>query len=341
MKQIIRSTIFFLCLAAACSFSSQAQKISGTDLGKLQLKEDSLKFLAKSLITDSTVAGRMRSDSLFVRTLLRALEIKNSFYFPFDSVIGISKLYAPDTTFRIFTWSLSLDEDGYYYRQRGAIQFPAADGSLKLIPLRDYSEFTSNPMDSVRTKDNWIGAVYYNMIKTEYRGKKYYTLFGYDNNSAMSNKKWIEVLTFNDKKEPLFGGPYFTFDRDSIPKPPQYRFSIEYKKDASTLVNYINDLGMILVDHLVSETNEPENKWTYVPDGDNEGFKWINGKWVHVNKVFNQKLKDGQFPMDNPLYDKQGNPDEKKLKESTDKNKNKSKTRKKDNDNDNDNDDPQ
>ncbi len=112
-------------------------------------------------------------------------------------------------------------------------------------------------------------------------------------------------------------------NRDSTPHPTQYRFSIEYKKDASTLVNYIDDLGMILVDHLISETNEPEDKWTYVPDGDNEGFKWKNGKWVHINKVFNQKLKDGQFPIDNPIYDQKGKPDEKKLKESTDKNKKK------------------
>ncbi len=165
-----------------------------------RLKEDTLKELAKDLITDSTIADRMRSDSLFIRTLVRTLEIKNSFYYPFDSVIGVSKLYAPDTSFRIFTWTLSLDDVGYYSRQRGAIQFPTADGSLKLIPLRDCSEFTANPMDSVRTKDNWIGAVYYNIVKTDYQGKKYYTLFGYDNNSAMSNKKWIEVLTFNSKE---------------------------------------------------------------------------------------------------------------------------------------------
>lgn len=323
MKQTVISFILGFCLAGICFLSTHGQKISESDLSKLQLKEDTLKSLAKNLIVDSTVADRLRSDSLFIRTLVRALEIKNSFYYPLDSVIGVSKLYAPDTSFRIITWSLALDDDGYYYRQRGAIQFPTPDGSLKLIPLRDCSEFTANPMDSVRTKDNWIGAVYYNVVKTEYNGKNYYTLFGYDNNSAMSNKKWIEVLTFNDRKEPQFGGPFFTFARDSVYIPVQYRFSIEYKKDASTLVNYIDDLKMILVDHLISETNEPENKWTYVPDGDYEGFRWVNGKWVHVNKVFNQKLKDGQFPVDNPIYDQQGKPDEKKLKESSEKNKKK------------------
>jgi hypothetical protein len=118
-----------------------AQKITASDLKLLRGKEDSLKHLAKSLIVDSLTAGRMRNDSLFVRTLVRSLQVKNSFYYPFDSVKGISKLYAPDSTFRIFSWSLSYDD--FYSRQRAAIQFKTPDGSLRLIPLRDYSEFTS------------------------------------------------------------------------------------------------------------------------------------------------------------------------------------------------------
>jgi hypothetical protein len=321
-KTLLRLILSFSLLLALFS-SARSQNIIPADRKKLAIKEDSLKELAKDLIIDSTAADRMRSDSLFIRTLVRTLQIKNSFYYPFDSIAGISKLYAPDTSFRIFTWTIMLKDDGYYYRQRGAIQFPTADGSLKLIALRDNSEFTADPMDSVRNKDNWIGAVYYKMVKTEYKGKKFYTLFGYDNNSAMSNKKWIEVLTFNEKNEPLFGGKYFSYEKDSIPRPPQYRFSIEYKKEASILVNYIDDLGLILVDHLISETDEPENKWTLVPDGDSEGFKWLNGKWVHINKVFNLKLKDGQFPVDDPLLDPQGKKDEKKLKERSDKNKKK------------------
>jgi hypothetical protein len=320
-KTILKSTIAIFLLAFSSTLS--AQNIASADKKKLREKEDSLKVLAKELITDSTIASRMRADSLFIRTLVRALQVKNSFYYPFESVEGISKLYAPDTSFRIFTWVIQLDDDNYYYRQRGAIQLRTTDGTLKLIPLRDCSEFTANPEDSVRTKDNWIGAVYYNMVKTEYKGKKYYTLFGFDNHSAMSNKKWIEVLTFNERNEPVFGGPFFTYEKDSIPKPPDYRYSIEYKKAASALVNYIDDEGMILVDHLISETDEPEHKWTLVPDGDSEGFKWQNGKWVHINKVFNFKLKDGQAPVENPILDPSGNKDEKKLQEKSDKNKKK------------------
>jgi len=288
---------------------------------KLRAKEDTLCEYSLYLNTDSLPEDRMISDSIFTKTLVRTLQIKNSFYYPFDSLLGISKLYAPDTSFRIFSWNINFDD--YYSRQKGAIQFRTADGSLKLLPLRDVSEFTNNAYDSARTRGNWIGAMYYNMIKTQYKGKNYYTLFGFDNNSAQSSMKWIEVLTFNEKNEPIFGGPFFTYDKDSIPQPPKYRIGLEFKKDTRVLVNYIEDEGMILVDHLISESDQPELPWTYIPDGDQEGFKWENGKWVHINKVFTFKLQDGQAPVGDPLLDAKGNTDEKKLQEKTDKNKTK------------------
>lgn len=309
----------FLLLLVVCVLGVQAQKIAAPDLRMLRQKEDTLQRLAKNLIVDTLTASRMRNDSLFIRTLVRTLQVKNSFYYPFDSVQGISKLYAPDSTFRIFTWSLSFDD--YYSRQRGAIQFRTEDGSMRLVPLKDYSEFTSKPTDSVRNKDNWIGAVYYNIVKTQHAGKNYYTLFGFDNNSVRSNKKWIEVLSFNEKNQPVFGGPFFTFEKDSVKKPVQYRYTIEYKKEASTLVNYVEEEGMILVDHLISETDEDDKPYTFIPDGDSEGFKWVNGKWQHIDKVFNFKLEDGQAPMPNPLRDLKGTNNEEKLLEQSEKNK--------------------
>jgi hypothetical protein len=318
--QLLKTSILILCLAVF-SFSSFGQKITAVDLKKLRAKEDSLKEYAMYLVTDSLPEDRMVSDSIFTKTLVRALQIKNSFYYPLDSVLGISKLYAPDTSFRIITWNITYDD--YYARQRGAIQMRTADGSLKLLPLRDVSEFTDKPEDSVRSRSNWIRAMYYNIIKTEHRGKNYYTLFGWDPNGAQSSMKWIEVLSFNEKKEPVFGGPFFNYDNDSIPKKPKHRFGIEFKKGVRVLVNYIPELEMILVDHLISETEQPELLWTMVPDGDQEGFKWENGKWMHIDKVFTFKLQDGQAPVGEPLLDPKGNKDEKKLQEKTDKNKTK------------------
>jgi hypothetical protein len=80
VKKHILLPIFSLIL---CAGTASAQKISPADLNTLKRKEDSLKALAKAVIVDSLTAGRMRSDSLFVRTLVRTLKVKNSFYYPF------------------------------------------------------------------------------------------------------------------------------------------------------------------------------------------------------------------------------------------------------------------
>src|SRR5215212_6603293 len=178
----------------ACLFSLivasvlHAQQLPLSDIKGLRKKEDSLKVFADKMINAPEAADRFRADSNFIRGLVRSLKTKNSFYYPFDSLRTVSHMYAPDSSFRIFTWQLKKDE--YVYLQKGAIQMNTPEGELKLYPLFDFSMYTGKPVDSVRTKDNWIGAIYYRMIMKEYKGKKYYTLLGFDDFTVSSNKKW-------------------------------------------------------------------------------------------------------------------------------------------------------
>jgi len=316
MKKII---VCLFISGIACS-GIQAQKISIADKKLLIKKEDSLKIYADSMINAVGAGKRFMSDSQFVKTFVRALKMSNSFLYPFDSLATVSRLYPADSSFRIFTWQLKKDD--YMYYQKGAIQMRTPDGSLKLYPLFDASMFTGKPLDSVRTRRNWIGALYYRIIQKEFNGKKYYTLLGFDDYTISSNRKWMEVLSFDDQTgEPIFGGQVISFKDDTTKvKPVLNRFDIEYKKEARTLFNYNPEMDMIIYDHLISETEEPEKKETYIPDGDFEGFKWENGQWVHIDKVFNFKLKNGEFPQEATIKDDNGNNDEKKLMEQSEKN---------------------
>jgi hypothetical protein len=294
----------FIGLLFIASAPVKAQ-INAEDIKSLKTQEDSLKYYAKRMILDSVAQNRFYADSIFIRKLVTALKTPYSFQYPFDSVITVSRLCAPDSSFRIFTWQLQRDES--YYRQEGAIQLNTTDGSLKLFPLFDASEYAAIPTDSVRTNKNWIGAIYYNIVMKEFKGKKYYTLFGYDDNDFGSTRKWLEVLTFSANGQPVFGGNYFNYKNDEIKAPqPADRFLLEYQKDARARLVYDPELDMIVFDHLISESNQPQKKFTLIPDGDYEAFKWENGKWVHVDKLFNQALKDGEAPRPVPLYDKSG-----------------------------------
>src|ERR1041385_8844650 len=148
----------FLFTFLVISLSSTAQQLSPADFASLKIQEDSLSYYAKNMVFDSFPENRFHYDSVFVRLLVKALKTPYSFEYPFDSVYTISRLYAPDSSFRIFTWQLQRDES--YFRQAGAIQIIMRDGSLKLFPLIDASDYTSDPTDSVRSNLNWIGAIY-------------------------------------------------------------------------------------------------------------------------------------------------------------------------------------
>lgn len=317
MKPSIISPISTLTLAVLMCCFSTLRAQSHALQQELRKMEDSLKVFSDEMINSYDASARFRADSLFVRGLVRALKVPYSFSYPFDSIQTVSRLYAPDSSFRIFTWQLKKDE--YVYLQKGAIQMKTRDGSLKLYPLFDYSMFTSAPVDSVRTNNNWIGAIYYKIVMKEDRGKKYYTLLGFDDFSISSNKKWIEVLTFNSRGEPVFGGPYFSYP-DSAHNAVGARFCMEYKKETGTLLNYDPSLDLIVFDHLISETDEPEKKSTYIPDGSYEAFRWQNGRWVYMDRVFDFKLEDGEFPVEEQLLDEKGNVNEKKLEEASQRN---------------------
>jgi hypothetical protein len=310
--------------ASAQTFvSASAQTLPKSSFTQLRKMEDSMKTYALKMIREESASKRFSADSIFIRMLVRSLRTPNSFYYPFDSLITVSHIYAPDSSFRIFSWQFTRDDE--HYRQRAAIQMKTEDGSLQLHPLIDMSDFTPAPQDSVRTAQNWIGAIYYGMVMKTFNDKKYYTLFGFDDNNMRSTKKWIEVLTFNQEGKPVFGGPYFLI-RDTTNKVKEtylkpVRFCLEYKKNGGARVNYDPELDMIIFDHLVSESNQRGDKaYDMVPDGDYQGFKWENGHWSLVDKVFDFKLKDGEAPLPEPLKDDNGKNDEEKLLRQSEKN---------------------
>lgn len=302
------SLLFLLFLSNVIS----AQKITPADLKILQKKEDSLKTLSLKIIQGRTSGDRFIADSEFTKIFVRSLKVKNSFQYPFDSVLTISKLSPPDSSFKIFTWQMLINDN--VVRQHGAIQMRTADGSLKLFPLIDKSDVTVNMTDTSGNNFGWIGAVYYRIIQKQAAGKNYYTLLGYDENNIRSNKKIIEILSF-ENGEPKFGGSYFNFTDNAALKQNPRRLILEYKKNASPRLVFDNEQDMIIYEHLISETGETQKKYTYVGDGDYEGLQWKDGKWVHIDKVFSQITKEFEEPIPNPLRDAKGDIDRSKLKD--------------------------
>ncbi len=290
-KPLLICSIIILSVFIKTNAQSYAQN--------LVQKEDSLKYHGNIIVNGEYAEQRFRADSHFTRILVRALQIPYSFYHSFDSLITISRLYSPDSTFRIFTWQVNKDENTH--RRHGAIQMNTKDGSLKLFPLIDRSSLIINQADTITNNEWWIGAIYYKILLHKIVDRNYYTLLGYDENNRLSTRKIIEILSFDAMNRPVFGSNIFDFSMDKTQKNPQSRYWIEYKKDAQASIKFDQELDLLIYDHLISETNEIDRKETYVPDGDYEAFKWTNGKWLHIEKPFDYKLEDGQAPVIKPV----------------------------------------
>ncbi len=273
--------------------------ISATDFEKIHTLEDTLGVLGYAIVNDSVPETRFASCRKYIPTLVEALKCKNSFDYKFERLNTISIQYAPDSTFRIFTWQLYVDVDEYKYY--GAIQMNTPD--LQLFPLVDRSAEIEIPEFEVVDNKNWYGSLYYNIRQFDTQEGRKYLLFGFDGFSFFNKRKVLDVLQFKEG-QPSFGAPVFVRSEESTDHPMEkLRVVHEYYAGASVKLNYDEVHEVVMFDHL--EEMGTDKGYQRIPDGTYEGYRLDpeQGVWVHVEKLFHYKLIDGEAPREEPLFD--------------------------------------
>ncbi|MFN0173065.1 MAG: hypothetical protein ACKVU0_00350 [Saprospiraceae bacterium] len=255
----------------------------------LQGLEDTLGVLGYAIVNDSIEVERFAACRVFITTLVRALKIQNSFKYPFEQLRSVSILTPPDSSFRLFTWQLFVNDSTYRYY--GTIQMN--ERNLKLYPLIDRSfELDHFPVQEQLPADRWYGALYYNLRQFDSRQGRKYLLFGYDAFEFFEKRKLLDVLSFDKEGVPKFGAPVFE-QEDALPKSRVY---VQYSADAIVKLNWDEQYKMILFDHLIPLASPYGRGTTSVPDGSYDGYKFEKGRWKYVDKVFDDKQKDVPFP---------------------------------------------
>ncbi len=291
-----------LVLALCTGHSAMAQNIAPRDMEKLQIMEDSMIVTVDSMYEAFIPDSHIGYSERFIRQLVKALKIPNSYAYPFNKLKEkINIIYPDDNAFRIFNWGVTYNELGRRYY--GAVQLPQE--KLKLYGLTDYSEKIGKGLeDSILTNGKWFGAIYYNIITNEVEGHKMYTLFGFSAGSALSNKKVLDPLTITDSTI-VFGAPVFGIGSKNFPKQRINRFVLEYKKEVQVSMNYDKDKQVIIFDNLSSQVNDPNRKYTYVPSGQYDGFKWGGEMWNYIfNLIPIRELQDGEAPLEDDKPEK-------------------------------------
>lgn len=272
------SGLFFFTAVGFC-FGQASTPMSRPDITTIQNHEDTLATLSYGTLHAELADDRLYACHEMIPRLVKALKVPNSFQYKFPRMETVSIQYPADSSFRIFTWQLKVNDADYRYY--GAIQWNTTE--LKLVPLADRSMSLENPTYSTTTPDKWYGTVYYNIkpfIST--KGEKMYLLFGYDAFDVNDHRKIIDVMSINNGLV-NFGAPVFVADK-SIPKS---RIIYQYSADASIKVNFDENHNMIICDHLQQiQGILPGQGKTMVPDGSYEGYKLEKGIWKYIADVF-------------------------------------------------------
>jgi hypothetical protein len=144
------------------------------------------------------------------------------------------------------------------------------------------------------TAKAWPGAVYYEMLLQHQGNRPVYTLLGWDGADNIRTRKVIETLSISGTKL-KFGVPIISAGRGSTK-----RYIMEYSDQVSAILQWREDLDMIVMDHLSPPSPELEGQPAfYGPDMSYDGFVWKKNHWVLEEDV-DVRDPNLQAPWNNP-----------------------------------------
>jgi len=297
MKKLISLFLVF------CSISGFSQ--SHNEKNTVAEKEQALLLITKKLYSSKTDAEKQKFNNELLAKFDSVLNEPESFdNYQFDSLKKDMAIFiSPDSKFRIITWEVEKKDGTYDYF--GFIQSKHTDikkkgfrkiktESVQLYPLIDRSSEIKNPENTISDNKKWYGMIYYKIIHTKSKSKDYYTLLGKDNNDKYSQKKIIDVLTFDKSGAPRFGADIFNFQK-KYPK----RVIFEYSATCSMSLKYSPKKDSIVFGHLAPIEPQLEGQFQYYcSDMSFDGFGFKKGKWNYgadVNAVNEKDDKDKYY----------------------------------------------
>ena len=298
--------VFFVVLSMfllSLSASAQPPELTPEQRATLDNYQDTIGMLSFLVLRDTSAEMRFVATKKLIKTLVQALRTENSFAYKFPLVKNISIQYPADSSFRIFTWQLFVDDEHYQYF--GAIQRNTSQ--LELFPLVDRSEqFTD--LQATTAPTDWYGALYYNIHQFDTPTGRRYLLFGFDGYRFFDKRKVIEVMDFDDMGQPRFGH-YPTFQqvdpKTLEPTDTLRRVVLEYSAESSVGSNF-NPVEQAIVHDFLVEMGNPYNKQlSSYPDGTFIGyFAGPDGVWTQKPRMFTTTVDEA--PRDQPVLGTEG-----------------------------------
>lgn len=305
---------FLLSVILTFSFSALAQ-LSETDIKYYADLEDSLKHIKDRVFYSKRESNRFDANKQFIALWNVILKDEKSIQYPFDSLKkDVSFVVSPDKKFRIITWDMRKEDHTYFYF--GFIQVnnsktikkgmfkKETTSQYEVFTLQDKSATVKTPENYVADPSKWFGMLYIDCVKSD---DDFYTLIAWDGNDKLTQRKFIDILSFKPDGTPIFGKDVFKF-----PGKFAKRVMFEYASEVAMSLKYNTNRKQIIFSHLAPNTPDPtlEGQYQYYgPDGSFDALSMKKGKWtleadidIRKDKDKNDNVKKPESNKQTPLY---------------------------------------
>ena len=304
--RIIPFTIFILFF-----INSVSAQLSESDTKYFSELEDSLKHISQKVFYSKKEFNRFEANKQFLALWNVILKDEKSIQYPFDSLKkDVSLLLSPDKKFRIITWDMRKDDQTYFYFgfmqvnntktiKKGLFK-KETTSQYEVFQLLDKSATVKNPENYISDPSKWFGMLYVDVIKSY---DDFYTLIAWDGNDKLTQRKFIDILSFKADGTPVFGKDVFKF-----PSKFAKRIMFEYASEVSMSLKYNSGRKQIIFSHLAPNTPDPllEGQFQYYgPDGSFDALSMKKGNWVYEPAIDIRKDKDKTDNVKKPEPEKQ------------------------------------
>lgn len=298
--------VVFILFASLCGIA-QLSEIEKNHFAEL---EDSLQTLELRVFYSKKIPDRFEANKQFIAYWASILKDEKSIQYPFDSIKEVSRLLSPDKKFRIITWNIFKEDGTHAYfgfiqvnnsktLKKGLFKKETSN-QYEVFPLLDKSAGVKTPENYVADPSKWFGMLYIDVIKSD---DAFYTLLGWDGNEKLTQRKFIDVLSFKTDGTPVFGKDVF-----KIPGKFAKRVMFEYASEVSMSLKYNQNRKQIIFSHLAPNSLDPiliGQYQYYGPDGSFDALFMKNGKWNYEPAIDIRKDKDKNDNVKKPEPDKQ------------------------------------
>lgn len=249
---------------------------------------------AKALAAANGDLAREAASAKLKTALRHLLEQPDGLTMDLDE-LPLSRVEAPDGSFRLITWNIPLTDGSHRYE---GLLLARQRKLTALYELRDQTASITNPELAELGPERWLGALYYQVVPVRKGGRTWYTLLGWKGHSATETRKVIDVLSFRSGK-PRFGAPLF-----GRGKLKEQRKLFAYAFNVSMMLRHEAEQQRIVLDHLAPMRADLQGKGALMgPDLSFDAFVWDKGQWRYERDIDLRDPKRDGKPFNAPPKD--------------------------------------